>query len=309
MTANDKIVQLRQTIVSQLSPLIDRDYYLLELPYYNNIGDALIWQGEEDFLATLPHKCLGRYALETFNFPAIPDGTLILFQGGGNFGDLWTKHHEFKMQVVERYPNCKFLFLPQTVFFQDKTNLQACAERLSANKNVTICARDKSSYETLKSSFANTILLVPDMAFCIDSSRLPKCETPREQDLLIVRNDAELQPTDELATLMQKSNIAVHDWPPLERRDFYTWLLVKFSPIVGRGLLDWYCQTIYKPFLVRCGVRFLNRYRTVHSTRLHGAILALLLGKDVVLYDNSYGKNSGFYNTWLADCENITLRR
>lgn len=309
MTSTDKIVQLRQAIVSQLNPLIDRDYFLLELPYYNNIGDVLIWQGEEDFLRTLPYTCKGRYALETFTFPTIPDGTLILFQGGGNFGDLWTKHHEFKMKIVGHYTNCKFLFLPQTVFFQNEANLQACAKRLSENKNITICARDKTSYDILKQNFSNTVLLVPDMAFCINRNRLQKCTKPNEQDMLMIRNDVELQPSDELASLMDQKSIAVRDWPPMERRDLFTWLLVKFSPIVSPRLLDWYCQQIYMPYLVRCGVRFINRYRTIHSTRLHGAILALLLGKDVVLYDNSYGKNSGFYNTWLADCESITLKR
>ena len=309
MTTIAKIEQLRQTIGNQLNGLIDSDYYLLELPYYNNIGDVLIWQGEEDFLRTLPYTCKGRYALETFTFPTIPDGTLILFQGGGNFGDLWTKHHEFKMKIVEHYTNCKFLFLPQTVFFQNEANLQACAKRLSENKNITICARDQASYDILKQNFSNTVLLVPDMAFCINRNRLQKCTTPNEQDMLMIRNDAEFQLSDELASLMDQKSIAVRDWPPMERRDLFTWLLVKFSPIVSPRLLDWYCQQIYMPYLVRCGVRFINRYRTIHSTRLHGAILALLLGKDVVLYDNSYGKNSGFYNTWLADCESITLKR
>ena len=192
MTSTDKIVQLRQAIVSQLNPLIDRDYFLLELPYYNNIGDVLIWQGEEDFLRTLPYTCKGRYALETFTFPTIPDGTLILFQGGGNFGDLWTKHHEFKMKIVGHYTNCKFLFLPQTVFFQNEANLQACAKRLSENKNITICARDKTSYDILKQNFSNTVLLVPDMAFCINRNRLQKCTKPNEQDMLMIRNDVEL---------------------------------------------------------------------------------------------------------------------
>ena len=307
MTSQAKIAELKQTIVSQLSKLIDRDYYLLEVPYYNNIGDVLIWQGEQDWLATLPHKCLGVYALETFRFPPMDKDALILFQGGGNFGDLWPKHHDFKMQVVARYPDNRFIFLPQTVFFQDEANMQACAAELAKHKNITICARDQQSYDTLQGAFKNTVLLVPDMAFCIDSSRLQQSSVTPQKDLLLMRTDSELQPSDELTALMQQPDIAVRDWPPLERRDFYTWLLVKLSPIISRGLLDWYCQTIYKPFLVRRGVQFLNHYRTIYTTRLHGALLALMLGKDVVLYDNTYGKNSGFYKTWLADCENISL--
>ena len=309
MTAKDKIAQLRQTIVSQLNPLIDRDYYLLELPYYHNIGDVLIWQGEEDYLRTLPYACKGRYALETFCFPDIADDTLILFQGGGNFGDLWSKHHEFKMRVIEHYPCCRFLFFPQTVFFQNEDNLKACAERFAEHSNITICARDKASNELLVKHFSNRILLVPDMAFYIDDSRLQKAGKQSAHDLLLMRDDREQADSSALQKILTQSEIVIHDWPPMERRDFYTWLLVKFSPIISPRMLDRYCQRIYKPFLVRSGVQFINSYRTIHSTRLHGAILSLMLGKDVVLYDNSYGKNSGVYNTWLADCEQITLAR
>lgn len=309
MTANAKIEQLRQIIANQLNGLIDRDYFLLELPYYNNIGDVLIWQGEEDYLCTLPYACRGRYALETFRFPEIPDDTLILFQGGGNFGDLWAKHHEFKMRVIEHYPRCRFLFFPQTVFFGEKANLLSCTKQLAGHDNITICARDQASYELLTKHFSNRILLVPDMAFYIDNSHLSKAGKQPVRDLLLMRDDRERVDSPALEQILAQPEIAIRDWPPMERRDFYTWLLVKFSPIISSGMLDWYCQQIYQPFLMRCGVQFINTYRTIHSTRLHGAILALLLGKDVVLYDNSYGKNSGFYDTWLADCEQITLAR
>ena len=41
---------------------------------------------------------------------------------------------------------------------------------------------------------------------------------------------------------------------------------------------------------------FLDRYRSVHTDRLHVAILSALLGKRVLLHDNSYGKNSAVYD-------------
>lgn len=309
MTSQAKIAELRQIIVSQLSKLIDRDYYLLEVPYYHNIGDMLIWQGELDLLATLPHKCLGMYALETFGYEEIEKGTLILFQGGGNFGDLWGKHHEFKMKVVERYPECRFVFLPQTVHFQQEANLKACAERLAKYPNVTICARDQQSYDTLKQHFRNTILLVPDLAFCIDMSRWTQSKSAKKNDLLLMRRDSERQDSAVLEELKRRESIVVSDWPQMEHRDLYTWLLVKLSPRVPRRLLDWYCRQVYRRHLVRSGVRFLSQHERIYSTRLHGAILALLLDKQVELIDNNYGKNSGFYDTWLADCENIKLHR
>ena len=59
--------------------------------------------------------------------------------------------------------------------------------------------------------------------------------------------------------------------------------------------------------MIKLGISFINEYNIIYATRLHSAILALILGKRVVMIDNSYGKNSCFYNTWLKDAENIEL--
>lgn len=45
----------------------------MDLPYHENIGDTLIWQGKMEFLKKLPHKCRGVCALETFSFPKIAE--------------------------------------------------------------------------------------------------------------------------------------------------------------------------------------------------------------------------------------------
>ena len=53
MNYQEKITDLRKKIKDKLSPLIDNDYVLLDLPYHKNIGDILIWAGEIEFLKTL----------------------------------------------------------------------------------------------------------------------------------------------------------------------------------------------------------------------------------------------------------------
>ena len=57
MNSSEKIEILKSRIEEVLRPLIDRDYVLLELPYYENIGDILIWEGERHFLEKLPYRC------------------------------------------------------------------------------------------------------------------------------------------------------------------------------------------------------------------------------------------------------------
>ena len=56
MKRTAKVLQLRQQIVAQIGELIDRDYVLLGLPYYPNVGDILIWEGERQFLGNSPYK-------------------------------------------------------------------------------------------------------------------------------------------------------------------------------------------------------------------------------------------------------------
>lgn len=53
---------------------------------------------------------------------------------------------------------------------------------------------------------------------------------------------------------------------------------------------------------------FLDQFAQVHTNRLHVAILAGLLGKEVRLFDNSYGKNRGVFQSSLAaHFSNITF--
>lgn len=315
MTLAEQIVELRSKIETALAPLITRDYWLLEVPYYSNVGDTLIWQGECDFLKRLPVKCRGMHSLESFRFPKIKKDDLILFQGGGNFGDLWTKHHDFKMKVVAAYPENEFVFSPQTVFFEKTENMMKCAAFL-ADKRVTICARDEVSYRLLKANFSNRILLVPDLAFSIELDSWYK-PTPGTGELLLKREDKELRTTAYLSEVEQRSGIVVSDWTTFrgatgcERCFNRVRGLAHRAVFQGSGLgprmIDWYGRWIYRPFLMRAGIRQLARYQTIYTTRLHAAILGLMLGKQVVLIDNSYGKNRQFYETWLRACENVRM--
>lgn len=89
MKATEKISQLKKIIAELLTPLVNSDYVLLDVPYYTNIGDTLIWEGTRELLKTLPYKCLYTASVETYKYRPLPKDTVILLQGGGNFGDLW----------------------------------------------------------------------------------------------------------------------------------------------------------------------------------------------------------------------------
>lgn len=53
--------------------------------------------------------------------------------------------------------------------------------------------------------------------------------------------------------------------------------------------------------MIEVGVKFLSKYNTIYTTRLHGAILSVLMGKSFFLINNSYGKNKNYFQTWFYD--------
>ena len=307
MTSQAKKKQLQERIENQLSSLITGDYWLLNVPYHPNVGDTLIWQGELDFLRKFPYKCKG---MRSFYSPVptnIGKEDLILIHGGGNFGDLWELPQEWQMNVVQMYLDNKIVFLPQTVWFEHEENMKACAESLSKHNNLTICARDMVSYDILKKNFANEILLVPDMAFCIDMMRWQKPNVTKEA-LLLKRNDKELKDYSEITKLVEQGNVTICDWLPFTEECWQkTWFrrTKKYVPF----MYDWYARNIFRPYLINSGVQLIGSYKKIYSTRLHAAILSILLDKaeDLTWFDNSYGKNSSFYETWLSDVEGITF--
>lgn len=61
MRIAQKLTYLRKTIDERVLPLISADYVFWGLPYYDNPGDTLIWEGTIEMLKKCPHKCLGTF--------------------------------------------------------------------------------------------------------------------------------------------------------------------------------------------------------------------------------------------------------
>ena len=299
---------LRQEIDSRLSGIIDRDYVFLDLPYHTNIGDSLIYEGVMDYLRSVRHKCLYKTSLWTFDGRKIPENVMILFNGGGNFGDLWMECTDFRNRIIRKYPHHKYLIFPQSAWYEDSNNLRQDVRLFSACDKMTICARDNASYQLLKSHFTNnTILLVPDMAFHLPEKLFLPGKKSSGKTLFLRRSDKEY--VQERGYFEVPENAEVHDWPTLEKctPPYLNWYRLEkvLKRSVGRlnkkamlYLTDAYWQKVLLPYNVREGIRFVKDYDRVYTTRLHTAVIALLLGKEMHYYDNSYKKISALFETW-----------
>lgn len=312
----EKILELRQTINQQLLSLIDSNYVYLELPYYENIGDTLIWEGTLQFLKQTKHKCLYSTSLTTYYNHDFPKDTLILLQGGGNFGDLWNGPHEFRKKIIESHPKNKVIIFPQTVWYENSENIKKDEFFFAQHTNVIMCARDKVSFSFMKEHFPkNTILLVPDLAFFIDLKKHGQINSKATEKILYAKRlDKEFKKNATPSFI--PANAEIHDWPTIEQKatkyafaDYIIgWLnffanIKRIRPI--NKFIDFIRYYFYRPQYLKDCINFINQYDTIYSTRLHIAIASAMMGKSVYLMDNSYGKNFSFYDTWLTDMENV----
>lgn len=314
MDTKEKIFSLKEEIDCQLTPLITSDFIYIDLPYHNNIGDNLIWKGTKDFFQTLDYNCLCTTDCANFTFPTLPKDCVILLHGGGNFGDLYPRHNEFRKAVIAKYPNNKIVILPQTVYYEKDEHLKADSEFYSGRGNITICTRDTVSYSIAKDNFKDiSVLLVPDMAFYINLSEYePMINHTKGRTLYLNRTDKE---STGIRPQCVPANAEEHDWPTLECKPFIYWLCMK-----GHGLLkrvpgadaitknyaDFAWQRILLPYNIKIGIKFLYQYEHVYTTRLHTAILSILLNRQtIIMLDNNNGKLQSFYETWLKDLDNL----
>jgi exopolysaccharide biosynthesis predicted pyruvyltransferase EpsI len=321
MDSKTKIKELEALIHKTLKPILNNNYIYLDLPYHTNIGDTLIWKGTEEFLKTLPFKCIYRTSLETYQPPKINKKVIIILHGGGNFGDLYLNHNNFRRRIIKEFPDNPIIILPQTVYYKNQQTLQLHAEEFGKHQNLTICARDHVTLEFLKNNFSkNKLLLLPDMAFCIPESFLNQNKKVEEKrTLFFKRTDIEYQDLNFANSLGDRQKFDEHDWPTFEnhieeQKNFLRLLNIKnkFSKVhisekIIDKVIDWYVLNIYFPKLLKIGIQFISTYENIYSTRLHGAILSILLNKKISFLDNSYGKNSNFYNSWLKDLDTMTM--
>lgn len=321
MNCIEKVIQLKKCIEDVLTPLIDNDYVYLDLPYYTNLGDTLIWQGTLDFLKKIPYKCLYSCSANESMYGRIAEkrNFIILLQGGGNFGDLWLLHNNFRKKVIAAMPDHKVIILPQTVFYEDRKHMEEDARFYSNYPNVSICARDENSYKLLKENFPrNNIFLLPDMAFCMNIDKRKKSCYETKDSLFVKRMDKEFA-ENKYYSLVPK-DATVSDWPTFMNKEYkeykYLRILNRYCSAIDRRLntnidnivIDLYWKKILKNKNVNLAINFIDEYKNIYTTRLHAAILSVILNKpNITVFDNNYGKNSSFVDAWLYDVDVLRL--
>jgi exopolysaccharide biosynthesis predicted pyruvyltransferase EpsI len=304
-----KLDEVRAESLNVLGNLLrgQRKVALLDFPNHQNVGDSMIWLGEEQYLRDLHMRVayvadVQRYSPELLN-KRVPTGPILL-HGGGNFGDLWPEFQDFREQVVRDFPERQIIQLPQSIQFRDTQAAARANGVFGGHRGFHLLVRDLESFEKAQR-------LLPDVAvrFSHDSAlgwRPPVGERLRGRTRLVVlaRQDHEKGlGIAELARSSLRADDVVIDWG-LSGYPAVSWRLARMPlglarvwPWLKRSSLFYpVVRSAYKRLANlngRAGIRLFQTARGVATDRLHAHVLAVLLGLPHVIADNSYGKIGG----------------
>lgn len=279
---------------------------LADFPSFGNIGDSAIWLGETETLARLGRPA-PRYVCDLSTYHPdmlrrrLGESGTILLHGGGNFGDLWPKHQEFREQILAEFPDRHIVQMPQSLCFQSPEALERARRAVNAHRRFTLLVRDRESLDQARRHFDVPIHLCPDAAFGIDA--LPATGTPSRPVLWLSRGDHEspgqpVRPT-------RVNALGPVDWikePASMARRFHGWVRrLAMSRWVPSALVLDSLRLSYNALAahrVARGCRLLAKGSTVVANRLHAHIICLQLGIPHFLSDTRYGKIQAYYDTW-----------
>lgn len=150
---------------------------LIDQPEHRNLGDTFIWLGQLDTLKRIGVQVV--YKSTTRDIPeyieSLDGDVAILLHGGGNLGDLYTLHESLRREIVRRFPSRKIVFLPQTIYFKSKENLQISRDIYAQHPDLTIVTRVEGHLEGVEKEFSsNKVIFCPDSALGLEPKRTEK---------------------------------------------------------------------------------------------------------------------------------------
>lgn len=293
----------RDDLRESLAPLFEgyRNVALFDFPAYGNVGDHAIWLGTTTFLREVVAKPIVEVEhLRAEVLPTLSRDTVVLLQGGGNLGDLWPAHEEFRLRVIERYPNNRIIIMPQSAQFTSSEALLSSCKITRQHRDLYVCVRDEESVEVARQlTSTENVRLCPDMALVL----LGQVKRPRQASIpfyALKRGDKEAADYGVLP-----GDVTSGDWIDAPR--------TRLSIVTAKvdRLFERYPNRVrvLSPLRVRLyealaqehfarGSALLAQGDVVLTDRLHAHLLCCLMGIPHVVMDNSYGKIGRFRSKW-----------
>ena len=205
-------------------------------------------------------------------------GKPIVSQGGGNIGDLFYWHEEFRRNLIVSNPNSPIVIMPQSAYFISPEEARRSKEIYNSHGNLTIFVRELESYNVARRIFDKCkIVLCPDIAWYLCEFVEDIIDEMLEEDSCIVRGN-------ELGYLQDGYQVKSQVY---ERIGCYH---PKFQ----------ISMAVVLEYILK-----LSRCKNLRTERLHAHILACMMGIENCLLPIKYHKNSSSYETWTRHLKGV----
>ena len=211
----------------------------------------------------------------------------FVYGGGGAWIHEWIDGLKIVMELMKKAE--RIVILPSSF-----DNVPEFVEML--DERFVVFCREKKSYEyLLKQETKAKILLDHDMAFRLEGDIFKNVSAPSrlKKSALSLRN-AVKSLSKEVYLYRRDAESKGNYKTDLDLSNMLGW----FSPYETTKDID---------FAVSIMMEFLTHFETIYTDRLHVGISAAILGKKVILSDNSYGKLSGVFEQTLHFMPNVQL--
>jgi exopolysaccharide biosynthesis predicted pyruvyltransferase EpsI len=299
-----RLAEIFDTELSRAIP-VGSHIVVFDFPYYPNPGDAAIWCGTRAWLSRRGCTVRDLRRHENLSLRSLPDiapHEVILFMGGGNFGDLYPEHQRARDLVLRNFSRNRFVQFPQTLNYADVANASTLQHAMRNRPNTFLYWRDRKSLASARSLFPGANhFLAPDAACGLEAWYRPMQPTDRLG--LLQRQDLEARGPQRWV----HSGVVGSDWPVSNRLKAEWRFLRSANNLLERS--RWVSSRSVVRFrsfaferLVQqnlsAAVRSLSLNEVIITDRLHGHILCTLMRIPHIAVPDRYGKIAAYYNTW-----------
>lgn len=271
--------------------------FLVGTPIHPNIGDSAIVLAEIAFLkkvlpqglklveltddAFCKHRKLALRSI--LSSRALP----VFWHGGGNMGDLWIDQEFLRRDAFSLFQQKRIISFPQTIYYSDtetgKRHAEASIPFYNGKTELTLTAREQTSYDIMKSLYPDTDLyLMPDIVLSSSAEDFGVRPQPRDGVLMCLRNDAEKSIQDDF-------------WNDLKVRLDRLGLSYRVTDMDAKKIIS----TTTRAEIVRNKLQEFRGAELVITDRLHGMIFAALTGTPCVVFSNNNHKVKSSYE-WVS---------
>ena len=274
---------------SELCSAGNKRIYLIGTEEFGNLGDHQIAESILEFLtARVTDYCVKEITILEYNRhkkklkEIIRPEDIILMTGGGNFGDTYPLAERLRRDVITTWPKNRKIVFPQTIFFSDTPTghemLREDEQIYTAEKHLTIFARDHRSYEFAREHFTCSLYECPDIV--LSSNKC--CESTRKKQILLcMRQDIEkaldLEGQERLTEFLETTGCTIQFTDT--QLEYHVKKCDRVEKI-NECLEQWHGSQL------------------VITDRLHGMVFAAITGTPCVALDNFNGKVHGTY-AWI----------